>query len=153
ATGSGLATRGFGPPGTTTVGNSAIMENQAIGGRDANGQSGGDARGGGLANTFGAVLTVSDSTLTGNHALGGAGGTGGHGGGGLGGGLFNDRPSTRPTNPGAPTVLTVLGSTITDNEARGGAAAGSGAGGGLWSGSVLVVLGSSLVHNVALGRD
>jgi hypothetical protein len=161
AIGGGLTNSGAGvvtPSGgsTTTISNSTIMDNQAVGGHAAPGGNGRNGRGGGLANVFGATLIVSGSTLSGNLALGGAGRAGGSG---FGGGLFNDGPSTHPSNPGVPTILTVLDSTITDNEAEGGAAgaggtkAGLGAGGGIASAGILTVLGSGLSHNWALGRD
>ena len=140
--GGGLASSGarsFGPSGgsTTTVRDSTIADNQAVGGRGADGGTGGEAQGGSIANLFGGILTVSDSTLTGNQALGGDGGVGGNGASGQGGGLFNDGPSTHPSKPGAPTILVVSGSTIAGNEAVGGAAGegsveGAGIGGGLY---------------------
>jgi hypothetical protein len=162
ATGGGLSSSGANPfhtpsgGSTTTLSDSTITDNQAVGGHAAPGGNGRDALGGAIANFFGALLTVSGSTLTGNQALGGAGRAGGNG---VGGGIFNDGPSTHPSNPGAPTSLTVLGSTLTDNEAEGGAtgaagsSAGTGAGGGISSAGILTLLGSTLAHNVALGHD
>jgi hypothetical protein len=162
--GGGLLSSGAGlliPSGgsTTTISNSTVADNQALGGQGGTGGNGRDALGCGLANIFGAALTVSGSTLTDNQALGGAGGDGGNGGSGTGGGLVNDGPSTFPTNLGTPAILTVLGSTVTGTEAHGGAAgsggnsAGLGAGGGISSAGILAVLGSSLAHNAALGHD
>jgi hypothetical protein len=162
AQGGGLATSDANSsrlPGgsTTTVSDSTITDNEAVGGRGADGESGADALGGGLANLFGATLTVSASTVTGNQAFGGDGGAGGNGGSAQGGGLFNDGPSTSPTNLGAPTTLTVLGSSVIDNQAQGGTAgvgsssAGLGAGGGIASADLLTLLGSSLAYNRALG--
>src|SRR5262249_37074056 len=162
--GGGLAGSGhnpFGPPVSmaVTVNNSTITDNQAVGGQGVGGGAGGDGRGGGLANLFGAILTVSGSTLSGNQALGGVGGSGGNGGSGLGGGLFNDGPSTFPTNPGAPTVLKVEGSALTHNQAQGGAAGaggrspGDGSGGGLWNGGAAYALDTAISHNHALGGE
>jgi arylsulfate sulfotransferase len=159
--GGGLVADGSGgaPSSTATVSNSTIADNEAIGGNGSPDGNGSIARGGGLANIFGATLAISGSTLTGNQAFGGDGDAGGSGGAGLGGGVFNDGPSANPTNLGAPTVLTVMGSTIADNHAQGGAAgagggsAGRGAGGGIASAGILTVLGSSLAHNRALGHD
>jgi hypothetical protein len=144
---------------SVTLTDSIITGNEARGGSVAVGGSGGEARGGGLANVFGGTLTVSGSTLTGNEAGGGDGADGGNGGDGFGGSLWNDGPSMHPSNLGAPTVLTILGSTITDNEAEGGSTgvgggnAGLGAGGGIWNAGILTVLDSNLAHNTALGRD
>jgi hypothetical protein len=92
--GGGLIANGANPvassgSSTATVSNCTITDNQALGGQGADGDDGRDARGGGLANIFGAILTVSGSTVTGNQALGGAGGAGGNGGNGFGGGVYN----------------------------------------------------------------
>jgi hypothetical protein len=160
--GGGLATNDYNftlPPGgsTTTVSDSTITDNQAAGGRGAVGNDGADAVGGGLSNRFGATLNVSGSTIIENQSIGGAGGVGANGGNAQGGGLFNDRPSTAPTNLGAPTALTIATTTVTDNSAEGGtagaggASAGEGAGGGIASADILTVLGSTLAHNRALG--
>lgn len=128
-----------------------IADNQAVGGHGSVGDPGGEARGGGIANLFGASLAVSDSRLLRNQAFGGAGGDNGHGGSGLGGGIFNDGPSTLPSNPGAPTTLDISGCEIIRNEAIGGAGGvggngGQGLGGGLYNGASPVTIRRSVIN-------
>jgi hypothetical protein len=131
-----------------TLRGSVIAHNQAIGGR------GGEALGGGIANTLGGVVTVLASTLSHNRAQGGD-----NGGRGSGAGIYNGLPSTYPSNFGAQTVLTVERSTIAINKAQGGSAgeagssAGPGVGGGLWSGGSLAISGSTLASNMARGGN
>src|SRR5262245_9687000 len=150
--GGGLASAGYNAlvplsgGSTTTLSDSTVEHNEAVGGR------GGAALGGGVANLLGGVVTVSGSTLSHNRAQGGEGGDG------FGGGLYNGAASTHPSNAGAPTGLTVEGSSITHNAAQGGAAgaggsAGSGAGGGLWNGGTASALDTEISHNLALGGD
>src|SRR5262249_55996461 len=107
---------------------------------------------GGLWIGKGSTRNVVVCPVADNQASGGAGAAGGNG---LGGGIYTELP-----NPvfGSPR-LTILDSLITDNQANGGAAstagssAGLGAGGGIWSGGLLAVLGTQLVHNQAQGGD
>src|SRR5262245_28265072 len=56
--------------GTLIIDHCTVSANQALGGE------GGHARGGGIFNAAGALLTVSHSTFTGNEAVGGNGGPG-----------------------------------------------------------------------------
>jgi hypothetical protein len=126
--------------------NSNVANNQAVGGRGA------DGLGGGVANVLGGVAHVSSSTLTRNAARGADGANG------LGGGIYNGAASTHPSNFNAPTVLTVEGSFITHNRAQGsaagaGIAAGDGLGGGLWNGGTAVVRDTEISYNRALGGD
>jgi hypothetical protein len=114
---------------TTTVTDSLLLDNQAIGGAGANGGTG---QGGGIVNLNGGMFTVTDSVLIHNSAIGGAGRTGGNGGNGLGGGIFNGAP-----NPFGTSSLALLGSIVAFNQADGGAtgsggSAGQGVGGGLY---------------------
>jgi hypothetical protein len=162
--GGGLASDGGGianpsPGSTTTLRDSTVADNQAVGGQANAGDTCGDGRGGGMANLFGGVLTVSDGTFTDNQAVGSAAGADGNGSSGFGGGLYNDGVSAHPYSLGAPTILTLLDSTFLHNEARGGAAAGvgtsagRGAGGGIANAGLLTVLGSRLALNLARGGD
>ena len=149
--GGGLANNGSNPfaatgGSTIILVNSNVANNQAVGGRGA------DGLGGGIANVLGGVVHISGDTLTQNAAQGGDGGDG------LGGGIYNGVASTHPSNFNAPTVLTVEGSVITHNRAQGsaagaGTAAGDGLGGGLWNGGTAVVRDSEMSYNFALGGD
>jgi len=157
--GGGLGSNGSNPfapvslGSTTTILDSTISHNQAIGGSDGAGQ------GGGIANHLGGVVHISGSTLTHNRALGGDGGTVRDGGDGFGGAIYNGEASTHPSNPGTATVLIVARSAITKNKAQGGStgaggvSAGDGWGGGLWSGGATFILDSHFSHNHALGGD
>src|SRR5262245_3293882 len=105
--------------GTLNVDHCTLSANQALGGE------GGHARGGGIFNAAGALLTVSNSTFTGNRVVGGDGGPGITGGEGAGGGIYN-----------LDATLTVSHSTFTGNQAVGGDG-GLGAGGGIANGGAL----------------
>ena len=110
---------------TSTLSNSAVLFNMAIGGDGST--TGGDALGGGVGimgpsgggtNTF----TIDDSTISGNAANGGRGGhTGGDG---LGGGLYAD----------ATTTVSMTGVAVQYNLAAGGPGGqdGEGIGGGVY---------------------
>jgi hypothetical protein len=143
--GGGLANNGSNPfaatgGSTIILVNSNVANNQAVGGRGA------DGLGGGVANVLGGVVHVSGSTLTRNAARGGGGADG------LGGGIYNGAASTHPSNLNAPTVLTVEGTAIAFNAAFGGPT-GDGLGGGLWNGSTATVTGATFSHNRAIGGD
>jgi hypothetical protein len=99
---------------TTTISDSTISHNQAIG------APGADGLGGGLANFFGSTVTVSGCTLTNNLAHGGNGTDGDDG---LGGGIYN----------GATSSLRLERSTGTKNHANGGDEGGEGIGGGVYN--------------------
>src|SRR5262245_7582552 len=75
---------------TTTLWESTVAHNQAVGGH------GGAALGGGVSNVLGGVVIVSGSTLTHNRAQGGDGGAFGDSGNGYGGGIYNGAASNHP---------------------------------------------------------
>jgi hypothetical protein len=134
----------FGGAATAVVMGSTFTGNKAIAGQGSVGSNGGDARGGALANFWGATLTLSGCVLSSNQAIGGAGGPGPNGGNGFGGGIYDDGPSSLAANFGIPATLTVTGCTISGNQATGGAAgsggsAGQGSGGGVYFASGGVV--------------
>jgi hypothetical protein len=130
--------------GILTVSHSTLSGNQALG------SAGGEARGGGIFDAPGAVLTVSDSAFLNNQAAGGDGGLGQSGGSGRGGGIYN-----------LDATLTVSHSTFTGNQALGGdggigADAGGGTGGALANFGVsglafVTVSQSTLSANQAIG--
>src|SRR5207237_10529036 len=71
---------------TTSVTNSTIADNLALGG---DGSAGGNGLGGGAYNDNSSSLTLKTSTVTGNHANGGDSGVVGSAGQGIGGGIYN----------------------------------------------------------------
>jgi polyvinyl alcohol dehydrogenase (cytochrome) len=124
--------------GTGSISQSALDQNQALGGHGSTGQSGGLGAGGGiLAASFapGVTVTVSGCTVEHNFAIGGPGGSG------LGGGLYNDNFS----------MLTVTASTIRYNQAHGGQGRhgenGAGVGGGIYSLGSVTSNGSTVINN------
>jgi hypothetical protein len=91
---------------TTTISDSTIWHNHALGGKGA------DGLGGGLANFFGSAVTLAGSTVDHNRAIGGNG---------LGGGIYNEG--------GAFDVVASLRlerSTVSRNHANGGEGIGGG---------------------------
>lgn len=72
--------------GTTSVFDTFISHNLALGG---DGTDGGDGLGGGMYNDASASLWLERTTVTRNHANGGEGGDDGLGGEGIGGGIYN----------------------------------------------------------------
>src|SRR5262249_45368581 len=105
--------------GTLTVSHSTLSDNQALG------TAGGDARGGGIFNAPGAVLTGTARALLNNQAVGANGGPGQDGRDARGGGIYN-----------LDATLAVSHSTLTGNQAVGGAG-GAGAGGGGGAGGAI----------------
>jgi hypothetical protein len=70
---------------STTVTDTLLMDNQAVGGAASDGGNGGDGLGGGIYNGNEATLVVTGSTISGNQAVGGSGATDGQG---IGGGFY-----------------------------------------------------------------
>jgi hypothetical protein len=103
----GLGGAIFNGSGSLAIVNSAIFENQAIGGDGGQGSEGGTGQG------------ASQAGANGQNAVGGPGGAGGAGGAALGGGIYNAT--------GASLVLS--GTTIAFNLATGGSGGPGGAGG------------------------
>src|SRR5262249_37752439 len=91
---------GIANAGTLTAAHCALSANRALGG------AGGHARGGGIFNAAGALLSVTHSVLSDNQAVGGDGGPGVPGGEGAGGGVYN-----------LDATLAVSHSTFTGNQA------------------------------------
>ncbi len=116
--------------GPLTLSNSQLVGNVAQGGGGALGK-GGDARGGGLCNEFGATAVLTNVRIADNQAVGGAGGVGGNGGNALGGGVF-----IGVSYAGRAATLTLSSCTVTANAAEGGAGGVGGSGGNALGGGV-----------------
>ena len=124
--GGAIVATNFGKIGTyTTISNSRVEHNVAIGGPGGGaGGKGGEGEGGGLTSTAGAELTVISTTVAHNHSRGGEGITGGNG---LGGGLYDSTGS----------ALILQDATVTRNLALDGRgedcySRGEGIGGGVY---------------------
>jgi hypothetical protein len=151
-------------PGSLSLSNVTLMDNEAIGGAGNTGGEGnavgafaGDGLGGGLAN-WEATATVDDAFFSGNQATGGPGALGRGGANGLGGGIANYFGST----------LIASNCTLQYNRATGGAgdsgaSGGDGFGGGVFNdglsrwppnpgaASTLRIFGSTIAGNLATG--
>ncbi len=120
--------------GTLYLSNSQFTNNVAQGGSSISG-NGGNARGGALANEFGAAAYLSNVSIVDNHAIGGAGGMGDDGGSAFGGGIFNGM-----VHNGQAATMTIASSTIDSNQALGGTGGlggngGNAQGGGIYNGN------------------
>jgi hypothetical protein len=167
--GGGLGSRLFASDGLAlgggvcnAFGSSLTVTESLFNGNRAQGGSGSDGWGGGLANVASAfdvanTSAVINSTLfVHNQAIGGAGGNG------LGGGLFSGGTADFGSNPAFTLTLTVLNSTLSDNLALGGDGivgnGGNGLGGGLFNGlgtaevvPTVLLSNTTITANQALG--
>lgn len=142
------------PPKLTVI-NTALIGNEAIGGKN-NAGSGGQVfvsagLGGGIANYLGGITDISGSLLSANKATGGKGGLG------AGGGIFNGI-SVVPLASGpilVPSIVNVSNSTLALNIAQGGKGSpgGNGLGGGAYNDadSTLALEDSTVILNRANG--
>jgi hypothetical protein len=140
-----------GAPAGSTITNSTITGNSAIGGKGGNSVgtgagAGGLGRGGGINYEGTGPLQLSNTTLSGNQATGGSGGSkagaGGGGGGGWGGAIFD------------AGGLTAQADTFSANTATGGSSGGSGAAGasGIGGGIYTLEVSDRIVNSTFFGN-